>query len=32
MILEENYHLTRDIYYIKKTMNNYIENKLDSII
>ena len=32
MILEENYNLTRDIDVIKTTINNYIEDKLDSII
>ena len=32
MILEENYDPTRHVDDIKTTINNYIENKLDSII
>ena len=32
MILEENFQLTRDIDDIKRTINENIENKLDSII
>ena len=32
MILEENYILTRDIDDIKRTINNLIEKKLDSIV
>ena len=32
MILEEDYNLCRDVDDIKRTINNYIENKLDSII